>query len=536
MMKSDDITPDEIRIAIRAIEAEAKQEPPNTTQPSMNKDEIEKMFRIIDDLTMIYTNQFTVKNAKEALESCSKAKNIEELKYSIDFAIYLVERAQYHRLVIQNNLNRSKISQIEIVNLKMAFVYERKKYTCMEKLCELIKKVNNSNSIEFQNIDEIEANTMTTIKNAKRSIKFWSNYLNCLVENELKNAIESLEKARKVRIELQNFSSKIKELDNVAKTQLEKAIIDEKNKVALVKKLQFSFEEQNEKKQDENTDIDIKITKETMQLYGLEVKNIANKSINNAIENVNNAIKSVEDASNRRYRIYTRYSDCEKKSDIEIEKIIDDMEIKIEYERKKVRLMKEHTENFKSIVYRHLVYEKNKYEQHFNTGIDYIKIAKEAVILCSELAYSIPIPTFDNEAKRRHRETNLYKLKKAIRLVEDAICDVENANYNLDNEIFIDVDEAKSNETRIEEAITNKKNKVTFMEECIVRMKELFKIISIECQENDACTCPICLELLDPTNSVRVDECSHVYHDKCIRDITKCPLCKGPITLILHYR
>jgi len=146
MMKSDDITPDEIRIAIRAIEAEAKQEPPNTTQPSMNKNEIEKMFRIICDLAMIYTNQFTVKNAKEALESCSKAKNIEELKNSIDFAIYFVERAQYHRLVIQNNLNRSKISQIEIVNLKMAFVYERKKYTCMEKLCELIKKVNNSNS------------------------------------------------------------------------------------------------------------------------------------------------------------------------------------------------------------------------------------------------------------------------------------------------------------------------------------------------------------------------------------------------------
>jgi hypothetical protein len=446
-MKSDDITPDEIRIAIRAIEAEAKQELPNTTQPSMNEDEIKKMFRIICDLTMIYTNQVEI--AERAQESCSKAKNIEELKDSIDFAIYLAKRARYNRLVIKNNLYRSKISQTDIVNLKMAFAYEKKKYTCMEKLCELIKKVNNSNSIEFQNIEEIEANTMTTIKNAKRSIKFWSNYLNCLVENELKNAIESLEKARKVRIELQNFSSKIKELDNVAKTQLEKAIIDEKNKVALVKKLQFSFEEQNEKKQDENTDIAIKITKETMQ---------------------------------------------------------------------------------------HLVYEKNKYEQHFNTGIDYIKIAKEAVILCSKLGYSIP--TFDNEDKRKHRETNLYKLEKAIRLVEDAICDVEDANYNLDNEIFIDV-ASKPHETRIEEAITNKKNKVTFMEECIVRMKELFKIISIECQEcqeNDACTCPICLELLDPTNSVRVDECSHVYHDKCIRNITKCPLCKGPITFILHYR
>lgn len=534
MMKSDDITPDEIRIAIRAIKAEAKQEPPNTTQPSMNEDEIKKMFRIICDLTRIYTNEFAVEIAERAQESCSKAKNIEELKDSIDFAIYLAKRARNNRLDIKNKLDCSKISQTDIVNLKMAFAYEKKKYTCMEKLCELIKKVNNSNSIEFQNIEEIEANTMTTIKNAKRSIKFWSNYLNCLVENELKNAIESLEKARKVRIELQNFSSKIKELDNVAKTQLEKAIIDEKNKVALVKKLQFSFEEQNEKKQDENTDIAIKITKETMQLYGLEVKNIANKSINNAIENVNNAIKSVEDASNRRYRIYTRYSDCEKKSDIEIEKIIDDMEIKIEYERIQVKFMKEHTKNFKSIVYRHLVYEKNKYEQHFNTGIDYIKIAKEAVILCSELDYSIP--TFDNEDKRKHRETNFYKLKKAIRLVEDAICDVEDANYNLDNEIFIDVDERKPHETRIEEAIINKKNKVTFMEECIVRMKELFKIISIECQENDACTCPICLELLDPTNSVRVDECSHVYHDKCIRNMTKCPLCKGPITLILHYQ
>lgn len=409
-LTSDDITPDEIRIAIRAIEAEAKQEPSNTIQPSMNEDERKKMFKIICNLTMTYKYQFAIENAKKVQESCSKAKNIEELKDSIDFAIYLAERARNNRLDIEIRLYNSKISQTDIVDLKIAFAYEKKKYTCMEKLCELIKKVNNSNSIEFQNIEEIEANTMSTIKNAKRSIKFWSNYLNCLVENELKNAIDSLEKARITRIELQNFSTEIKALYNTIKTQLEKAIINEKNKVTLVKKLQFLFEEQNEKKQDENTDIAIKNTKESMQLWGWEVKNSANKSINNAIENVNNAIKSVEDASNRRYRIYTRYSDCEKKSDIEIDNIIDNMEIKIEYERNQVIFMKEHTDDFISIVVRHLIYEKNKYEQHFNTGIDYIKIAKEAVILCSKLDYIVP--TFDNEDKRKHRETNLLSLRK----------------------------------------------------------------------------------------------------------------------------
>jgi hypothetical protein len=50
-----------------------------------------------------------------------------------------------------------------------------------------------------------------------------------MVENELKNAIDSLEKARITRIELQNFSTEIKALYNTIKTQLEKAIINEKN-------------------------------------------------------------------------------------------------------------------------------------------------------------------------------------------------------------------------------------------------------------------------------------------------------------------
>jgi hypothetical protein len=75
------------------------------------------------------------------------------------------------------------------------------------------------------------------------------------------------------------------------------------------------------------------------------------------------------------------------------------------------------------------------------------------------------------------------------------------------------------------------------MEECIVRMKEEF-VISMEklSQDNiDNCTCPICLEPLNSTDSVRV-QCSHVYHKKCIVKCNRlCPMCKGPITNFFYY-
>ena len=526
MIKSSEITPDKIRIAVRAIKAEAEynnlvdQNPHLLMDEEMDEKTIQKMFEIICNITLTNKYQFAINIAKRAMKSCyeNEVKNIDELKTSIDKAIFSAENAQNHRLRIENSLRRQKISQTEIVNLKIAFAYEKKKITCMEKLCDLIKKVNNSNSIEFQNIEKIEADTTTAIKNAKRSINFWSK--NGLLEDKLKNAIESVEKARIIRRELQqDFSTESKKSDNTIKTQLEEAIINEKNKVTLMEKLHFSFEKQNKDEQNKITEIAIKNTKQVMQIWKLTVKNSVNNSVNNAIKNVNSSIKSVQAASYNRLKIHNDLY-MRKRSDNEI----DNMEMAIEYEKNQVISMKEHTENLTYIVSKYLknlLYEKNK--DDFSTSTDPIEIAKKSIVLCSKLYYSVP--NYDPEDKRKYRETIFNRLKSAIILAEDAIYNVEEAIHNID---------AIDHQTRIEDAIINKKNKITFMKECIVCMEELFDT-SIEYQKKDDCTCVICLEPMYSQDIVRL-QCSHVYHKKCIDQCSRfCPMCKRPITNLFFY-
>ena len=533
MIKSYEITPDEIRIAIRAIEAEAEynnlvdQNPQLLMDEEMDKKTIQIMFEIICRITSTYKYQFAIDIAKRAMESCyeNEVKNIDELKTSIDKAIFSAENAQNHRLRIENSLHRQKISQTEIVNLKIAFAYEKKKITCIEKLCDLIKKVNNSNSIEFQNMEKIEADTTTAIKNAKRLINFWSK--NGLFEDKLKNAIESVEKARIIRRKLQqDFSTESKKSDNTIKTQLEEAIINEKNKVTLMEKLHFSFEKQNKDEQNKITEIAIKNTKQVMQRL---VRELIDKitSVNNAIKNVNSSIKSVEAASYYGLRIYNDLY-MRKRSDNEI----DNMEMAIEYEKNQVISMKEHTRNLTYIITIYRSYEKNKHD--FSTSTDPIEIAKKAVGICSKLVKSVP--NYDKEDNRKYRETIFNRLKSAIILAEDAIHNVEKVIHNIEK--VIHNIEAIDNQSQIEDAIVNIKNKITFMEECIVCMEELFQDI-IEYQKKDDCTCVICLEPMYSQDTVRL-QCSHVYHKKCIDQCREqcsrfCPMCKRPITNFFFY-
>ena len=535
MIKSYEITPDEIRIAIRAIEAEAEYNNLVDQNPHLLMDEemdeemdektIQRMFEIICRITSTYKYQFAIDIAKRAMESCREVPNINELKTSIDMAIISAKHAQHCRKTDQNSLHRKKISQTDIVNLKIVFAYEKKKITCIEKLCDLIKKVNNSNSIEFQNIEKIEADTTTAIKNAKRSINFWSK--NGLLENKLKNAIESVEKARIIRRKLQqDFSTESKKSDNTIKTQLEEAIINEKNKVTLMEKLHFSFEKQNKDEQNKITEIAIKNTKQVMQRL---VRELIDKitSVNNAIKNVNSSIKSVEAASYNRLRIYNDLY-MRKRSDNEI----DNMEMAIEYEKNQVISMKEHTVNLTYIITIYRSYEKNKHD--FSTSTDPIEIAKKAVGICSKLVKSVP--NYDKEDNRKYRETIFNRLKSAIILAEDAIHNVEKVIHNIEK--VIHNIEAIDNQSQIEDAIVNIKNKITFMEECIVCMEELFQDI-IEYQKKDDCTCVICLEPMYSQDTVRL-QCSHVYHKKCIDQCREqcsrfCPMCKRPITNFFFY-
>jgi hypothetical protein len=145
----------------------------------------------------------------------------------------------------------------------------------------------------------------------------------------------------------------------------------------------------------------------------------------------------------------------------------------------------------------HFMFEKH----NIINDIDAIKTAKKAVMLCSKLDYNVP--KFDNK--------NIFNsFKMAIKNTEKAIRNTEKAINN-----YI-------NKQSIKELITNIKNKVICME-------KLF-------QDNiDDCTCVICLEPLNSTNSVRV-QCSHVYHKKCIVQCNRlCPMCKGPITNFFYY-
>ena len=511
----DEITPDEIRIAVRAINTEAEKNNLDQNQnrhllmnEKMDEETIQRMFKIICRITSTYKYQFAIDIAKRAMESCCEVPNINELKTSIDMAIIFAEHAQHCRRTEQNSLHRKKISQTDIVNLKIVFAYEKKKITCIEKLCDLIKKVNNSNSIEFQNMEKIEADTTTAIKNAKRLINFWSK--NGLLEDKLKNAIESVEKARIIRRELQqDFSTESKKSDNTIKTQLEEAIINEKNKVTLMEKLHFSFEKQNEDEQDKITEIAIKNTKQVMQRLELELIDKIT-SVNNAIKNVNSSIKSVEAASYNRLRIYNDLY-MRKRSDNEI----DNMEMAIEYEKNQVISMKEHTMNLTYIITIYRSYEKNKHD--FSTSTDPIEIAKKAVVICSKLVKSVP--NYDKEDNRKYRETIFNRLKSAIILAVDAIHNVEKVIHNI---------EAIDNQSQIEDALFHK---ITFME-------ELFQDI-IEYQKKDDCTCVICLEPMYSQDTVRL-QCSHVYHKKCIDQCREqcsrfCPMCKIPITNFFFY-
>ncbi len=143
------------------------------------------------------------------------------------------------------------------------------------------------------------------------------------------------------------------------------------------------------------------------------------------------------------------------------------------------------------------------FEKHnIINDIDAIKTAKKVVMLCSKLDYNVP--KFDNK--------NIFNsFKMAIKNTEEAIRSTEEA---INNYII--------NKQSIKESIANIKNKVICME-------KLF-------QDNiDDCTCAICLEPLNSTNSVRV-QCSHVYHKKCIVQCNRlCPMCKGPITNFFYY-
>ena len=146
----------------------------------------------------------------------------------------------------------------------------------------------------------------------------------------------------------------------------------------------------------------------------------------------------------------------------------------------------------------HFMFEKH----NIINDIDAIKTAKKAVILCSKLDYNVP--KFDNK--------NIFNsLKMAIKNTEEAIRSTEEA---INNYII--------NKQSIKESITNIKNKV-------ISMEKLF-------QDNiDDCTCAICLEPLNSTDSVRV-QCSHVYHKKCIVQCNRiCPMCKYPITHFFYY-
>ena len=146
----------------------------------------------------------------------------------------------------------------------------------------------------------------------------------------------------------------------------------------------------------------------------------------------------------------------------------------------------------------HFMFEKH----NIINDIDAIKTAKKVVILCSKLDYNVP--KFDNK--------NIFNsFKMAIKNTEEAIRSTEEG---INNYII--------NKQSIKESIANIKNKVICME-------KLF-------QDNiDDCTCAICLEPLNSTNSVRV-QCSHVYHKKCIVQCNRlCPMCKGPITNFFYY-
>lgn len=53
--------------------------------------------------------------------------------------------------------------------------------------------------------------------------------------------------------------------------------------------------------------------------------------------------------------------------------------------------------------------------------------------------------------------------------------------------------------------------------------------------ECESIECSICLDKLDKKNTVSLDNCNHMYHDKCIREWLKksrlCPLCRSNVDI-----